>query len=113
MPASLWLIFRLYGVVLIRHCPTAYQHANRLHVPSQRLPDVQRHFQRGARLYEDQRQLYGGKQIDWPKPMKIVVGVDATALATAWKGVAIEVGKERIWTRTGLWSKRDSVKNLA
>jgi hypothetical protein len=34
-------------------------------------------------------------------------------VAPLWKGVAVEVGNERIVTFTARWSNRDSVKNLA
>lgn len=45
--------------------------------------------------------------------MKMLAGGGALPLALVWKGVAVDVGKERITTRTGRWSRRDSVKNLA
>lgn len=35
------------------------------------------------------------------------------AFAALWKGTAVEFGKDNICTRTGRWSRRDSVKNFA
>lgn len=36
-----------------------------------------------------------------PVPMKILAGGGAAAFAPVWKGVAVELGSESIWTRTG------------
>jgi hypothetical protein len=45
--------------------------------------------------------------------MNMLAGGDAPPFALVWNGVAVEVGKESITTRTGRWRRRDSVKNLA
>jgi hypothetical protein len=45
--------------------------------------------------------------------MKILAGGGALPLAPLWNGVADDVGSDSIWTRTGRWRRRDSVKNLA
>ena len=45
-------------------------------------------------------------------PMKIVAGAGAV-FAPAWNGVAVALGSDRSTTRTGRWSRRISVKNLA
>ena len=45
--------------------------------------------------------------------MNMLAGEAATALVPNWNGVATELGKESICTRTGRCRSRDSVKNLA
>jgi hypothetical protein len=50
---------------------------------------------------------------DVPVPMKILAEAGALAFAVAWKGVGAAFGKDSIWTFTGRWSSRDSVKNRA
>lgn len=46
--------------------------------------------------------------------MKMLAGAGALLTAPVWKGVTVvEVGTDRICTRTGRWRSRDSVKNLA
>ena len=56
---------------------------------------------------QEQEQLY------LPVPINMLAGEAAAALDPVWNGVATELGKDSICTRTGRCSRRDSVKNLA
>jgi hypothetical protein len=45
--------------------------------------------------------------------MNIDAGGGGALVAPAWNGVAVEVGSDRMITRTGRCSSLDSVKNFA
>jgi len=45
--------------------------------------------------------------------MKIDAVAGGAWFTPIWKGVAVELGNDKIITRTGRWSRRDSVKNFA